>query len=138
MLAGKIPSNEMPIHLKKVKGKKGTNTGQFNIDLFFWKYKYKEWVDKAKNIEECNKKLYSMFDDQCSPRMKTQVKGSSRFKIIKAEHDDIKLLGIILEIMFGVQQHLQNTWDMVKSDKCIYNLWQRSHATNSDYIKNFD
>ena len=41
MLAGEIPNNEIPIQPKKVKGEKGTDKGQFDIDLFIWKDKYK-------------------------------------------------------------------------------------------------
>ena len=52
MLARDMPNNEMPIQPTKVKGKKGTFTGQFDIDIFMWKEKYKEWVEKAKHLEE--------------------------------------------------------------------------------------
>ena len=36
--------------MTKVKDKKGTDTGQFDMDIFMWKEKCKEWVDKAKHI----------------------------------------------------------------------------------------
>ena len=73
-----------------MKGENGTDTGQFDVDLFIWKDKYKEWVDKAKNIEEGNKNLYYLLDKQWSPGMKSQVEGLSGYKIIKAEQDSIK------------------------------------------------
>ena len=95
MLAGEIPNNEIPIQPKKVKGEKGTDKGQFNIDSFMWKYKYKQWVYKAKHLEKGKNKLYSLFNDQCYPGMKTQVEGSSSFNIIKVAQYSIKLIGII-------------------------------------------
>ena len=66
--------------------------------------------------------MYSLFDEKCSPGMKTQVEGSSGIKIIKAGQDGIKILGITRDIMFGVQHHLNNTWDVVNTDKCLYTL----------------
>ena len=53
MLAGKIPT----IYLKKVKGEKKTDMGQFDIDLFMWKERYTGWVKKAKHLEVVSKKL---------------------------------------------------------------------------------
>ena len=41
MLAGKIPNNEITVQLTKVKGEKGNDKGQFDIDIFIWKEKYK-------------------------------------------------------------------------------------------------
>ena len=40
--------------------------------------------------------------------------------------------------MWGVQQHLHNTWAVAKADNCIYTLCQYSHVTNNDYLKHFD
>ena len=40
--------------------------------------------------------------------------------------------------MCGVHQHLQNTWALVKADKCLYTLCQRSHVTNDNQLKHFD
>ena len=114
MIASKIPSNDMPVQPTNMKAEEGTNAGQFNIDLFMWKDKYKEWFEKAKHIEEGNKKLYSLFDKQCSPGMKTQVEGLSDFNLTKIEQYGIKLLGIIQDNMRGEHQHLHNTWAMVK------------------------
>ena len=59
--------------------------------------------------------MYSLFNEQFYPGTKTQYEGYSGFKIIKAEQDGIKLLGIIQEIMCRVQQHLKKTCDMVKA-----------------------
>ena len=41
MLSGEMLNDEMPVQPTKVKGEKGANTGQFNIDLFMCKDKYK-------------------------------------------------------------------------------------------------
>ena len=115
MLTVKTPGNKMPFQPTKGKGNKGNNTSQFDIDIFRWKNKYKEWFEKAKHIDEFNKKLYPLFDEKCSPGMNTQVKILRGFKIIKSEQDSIKLLGIIWEIICRVQHQLQNKWDMLKA-----------------------
>ena len=52
MLAGEIPSKDMPVQLTKVKGEKGTYMGQLDIYLFRWKEKFKEWVEKAKILKK--------------------------------------------------------------------------------------
>ena len=45
---------------------------------------------------------------------------------------------IIRSVLRGVEAHLQGTWEMVKSDKLLYNLFHISNTTNDDYMKEFD
>ena len=93
MLAVKMPNNNITVQLTKVKDKKGNEMGEFNIDLFMWKEKYKEWVEKAKHLEEGNKKLYSLFDEEMIFRdedTSLRIKWFQDYQVRARGHQDIQ------------------------------------------------
>ena len=87
------------------------------------------------NTEEVNKKLFSLFTDQCEPYLNTKPRGTKWYDNVHNAQDGIKLLKPIMIVFCGKKAHQQGIWAMMNSDKNIYTFLQRSNMTNDDYIK---
>ena len=109
----------------------------YEVMLYSWKAGITVANVKKKNAKDGSKKFFSVFQDQSSLRLTTNVEGSSSFKEIEAKQNGIGLLGLIQEVMCGVEQHLQMTWVTVKVNRSLFTLWQRNSLTNDNYLKLF-
>ena len=67
---------------------------------------------------------------QCSPVLINKLKGTSGYKEVTASQDGIKIFGMIKGIVCGVEEHLQETWAMVKSDKTLHIVWKNPNKSN--------
>ena len=56
--------------------------------------------------------------------MLTEIKSMVEFEEFEMKQDGIGLLGLIREVMCGVEKHLQNTWALVQASKSLYTFWQ--------------
>ena len=83
-------------------------------------------------------KLFYLFLNQCSPPMITELKSTDEFEGFETKQDGIGLLGLIREVMCGVEKHLQSTWALVQANKALYTFWQATNMPNDEYLKLFN
>ena len=58
-----------------------------------------------------------------SPPTITEFKSTAKFEDFETKQDGIGLLGLIREVMHGVEKHLQNTWALVQANKALQTFW---------------
>jgi hypothetical protein len=110
----------------------------YTSDIYVWRSDYAEAKKNKRHIEEGNMKLYYLFLNQCSPPMVTELKSTDEFEDYETNQDGIGLLGLIREVMCGVEKHLQSTWALVQANKALYTFWQQSNMPNDEYLKLFN
>ena len=93
---------------------------------------------RRRNTKEGNKKLYSIFTNQCEPSLNMKLKGNKGYIKYHNAQDNIKTLELITSIVCDVEAHLQGTWAMMKVNKDLYTFSQSINTTNNDYMKVFD
>ena len=96
---------------------------EIDMEVFEWKENTKTVFVRSRNIEEVNKKLYLLFNDQCKTSLITNLKGTKGYDKAHREKYGIKLLELIRNVSCGVESYLQVIWAMMKADKRLYLLF---------------
>ena len=97
---GKFPDLDLPIKLTKDRNQ---SDDEFDMEVFKWKDNMKNVFGRVSNIEEVNKKLYSLFTDQCDPSLKTKLKGNKGYDNSHNTQDAIKILELIRSAVCGME-----------------------------------
>ena len=108
------------------------------MGVFDWSDKVNTVFGRKHNIEEGNKKMYSLFPEQCKMSLKTKLKITKGHNKSHKSQAGIKLLEIIRSVIFGMESQLKVTCSMMKANKFLYTFYQRRRTTNNDYIKKFE
>ena len=105
------------------------------MEVFKWKETDKTVFVRIRNIEEGDKKIYSLFNEECKTYLTVKLKFSEGYDKAHNSQDSIKLLDIIRSAVFGMEALLQGPWSMMKANKSLYTLLQRSNTKNNEYMK---
>jgi hypothetical protein len=110
----------------------------YDLQVFAWKEEATGIIKNNTCIAEGNRRMFAFFIEQCKPAMRTKLKETKGYDDAYKIQDGVKLLELIRGIMCGVEDHLQNTWAMMKSDKRLYTFFQRWNTTNDEYHDEFN
>ena len=111
MIDVKLPCIEVPEGPEKNKIK------DYEIYVFIWKEKSKEALEIQRHAKEGYRIMFALAIEQCYPALSKSLKGTSSYREVEAIQEGIKLLVMIRSIICGVEEHLQDTRDLKKSDK---------------------
>ena len=78
ILDGTLPSIELPP--QPIKTEVEARGEDHKIAVFIWKAKAKDILAEQKYMETGNKFLFSLFQDQCSPKVTTKMEGLVGYK----------------------------------------------------------
>ena len=110
----------------------------FDMEVLNCKDNTKTVFARRRNIEEENKKIYSLFSDQCKTFLNYKLKVTNGCNKFHNTQDGVKILKIIKSVICGMEAPLQGTWYIMKDYTCLYTLFQCRNTTNNDYMKGFD
>ena len=107
----------------------------YAVNFFVWKIDYADNKKTKKHIKDGNMKLSYLSTAQCSPELFTEIKSLDEFEDLEdleAKQDDIRLLGLIWEVMCSVEKNSA----LVIADKALHSSWtcQTTSASNSSTI----
>ena len=77
------------------------------MEVFQWNDNVNNLLGRRCNIEEDNKKLYSLFTEKCDPYLKTKLKVTKGYYKDKNSQEGIKVLVFIRSVICGVEAHMQ-------------------------------
>ena len=98
-----------------------------------WKENAKIQIERKRNVNESDHKLYDILVDQFFTAIHPKLEGKKGHKQVEAYQYGITLLAIIKKIMCGVEEYPQNTMAIVMTDKKLHTFWQNTNVANNDY-----
>ena len=103
-----------------------------------WKENAKIQIERKRNVNESDHKLYDILVDQFFTAIHPKLEGKKGHKQVEAYQYGITLLAIIKKIMCGVEEYPQNTMAIVMTDKKLHTFWQNTNVANNNCKIQFD
>ena len=79
------------------------SAADFDIEVFEWKENTKTVFGRRHNIEEVNKKFYSLFIDKCDISLNTKLKVTKGFDKAHNTQASIEVMRLIMTVVYGVE-----------------------------------
>ena len=124
--------------LSKYRRNNNQSDADFDMAVLKCKENTKTIFAGRRDIEEENKKIYSLFADQCKTFLIYKLKVTNGCNKFHNPQDGVNILKIIKSVICGIEAHLKGTWYIMKEYKCLYTLLQCRNTPNNDYMKSFD
>jgi len=67
-----------------------------------WEYKYKKFIDRREKLDDNMNKVYGLVIGQCSPALRSTLKGDSEYDVRLSTYDSLWLLKKLKTITAGV------------------------------------
>ena len=100
-----------------------------------WKMKIHKANKQQTLIDENKQKAYAIVYNQCSPAMRTELKGTPGMEDAAATQDVVKLLNLIQSICSEAGGSRQGVMSLVQGKKKVDTFYQRADQTNDDYAE---
>ena len=92
------------------------------VTMFMWKERGKTQIQGSKLVSDGNMRLLSFLLEQCSPEMRTRLKGKKGYRANNNTQNSIVLLSFIRGIMCDQEEYPQHTYDMVAAKKVFLSV----------------
>jgi hypothetical protein len=109
----------------------------FNMAKFAWKEDNKGMKYQKDKYNDNELNAWALIYNQCSPELKSKLKGTSRYDKAKADNDMIKLLTIIRGYCCQFDTLNDEYMSIVKSLKNLFYFFRKAEQTNSEFHKDF-
>ncbi|KAL7447592.1 hypothetical protein ACHAXS_006643 [Conticribra weissflogii] len=100
-----------------------------------WRLQIRKADKQQELIDENVQRAFAVVYNQCSPRMKTELKGLPGIEAIMASQDVVKLLAAIRAICTEGGGRRHNVMTIVQANKKVDLFYQRGDQSNDKYVE---
>ena len=115
----------------------GNTVAVSDVDFYLLKWEHSKAQDRQNKYEEGMKTAYTIMFHQCSPALKTELEGTTKFITICSTQDVIGLLGHIKGFCCSFDVKTQGMMATVEVHKHLYMFYQCDNVDNQSYHREF-
>ena len=106
-------------------------------ELRIWEKEVDEYVYRKTRLRENVKTLYALVWGQCSDIMRQKVEGTDTYSTIMSDHDGLKLLASIKEIVYQFQSSKYVMHAVHEATRRFYTYAQGKYTTTAVYLEQY-